>query len=80
MKFRNKIYPAFLFPFSIFAENIYSYMYPVKFCCKDHSELRPLRYTSSISTSVAPLDVRPTGDQEVPGSTSAGLATFFHGD
>ena len=30
--------------------------------------------------SVAQLDARPTGDQEVAGSTSAGSATFFHGD
>ena len=26
------------------------------------------------------LNVRPTGDQEVVGSTTAGLATFFCGD
>ena len=30
--------------------------------------------------SVAQLDVRPTGDQEVTGSTPAGSATFFRGD
>ena len=30
--------------------------------------------------SVAQLDVRPTGDQEVAGSTLAGLAAFFRGD
>ena len=29
---------------------------------------------------MAQLDMCPTGDQEVAGSTSAGLATFFHGD
>ena len=29
--------------------------------------------------SVAPLDARPTGDQEVASSTIAGLATFFPG-
>ena len=29
---------------------------------------------------VAKLDARPTGDQEVAGSTSAGSATFFRGD
>ena len=28
----------------------------------------------------AQLDVRPTGDQEVVGSTPAGPATFFLGD
>ena len=31
-------------------------------------------------TSVAQLDARPTGDQEVAGSTPAGSATFFRGD
>ena len=30
--------------------------------------------------SVAQLDARLTGDQEVVGSTPAGLATFFCGD
>ena len=30
--------------------------------------------------SVAQLDVRPTGDQEVAGSNPAGSATFFPGD
>ena len=30
--------------------------------------------------SMAQLDARPTGDQEVGGLTPAGLATFFHGD
>ena len=30
--------------------------------------------------SVAQLDVRPTGDQEVAGSTPTGSATFFRGD
>ena len=29
---------------------------------------------------MAQLDVRPTGDREVAGSTPAGLATFFRGD
>ena len=29
------------------------------------------------SASVAQLDARPTGDQEVAGSISAGLAKFF---
>ena len=29
---------------------------------------------------VAQLDVHPTGDQKVAGSTPAGSATFFHGD
>ena len=32
------------------------------------------------SASVAQLDARPTGDQEVAGSTPAGSATFFRGD
>ena len=32
------------------------------------------------SALVAQLDAHPTGDQEVSGSTSAGLATFFRGD
>ena len=30
--------------------------------------------------SVALLDARLTGDQEVAGSTPTGLATFFHRD
>ena len=30
--------------------------------------------------SVAQLDAHPTGDQDVAGSTPAGLATFFCGD
>ena len=30
--------------------------------------------------SVAQLDARPTGNQEVAGSTPAGSATFFRGD
>ena len=29
---------------------------------------------------MAQLDARPTGDQEVAGSTPAGSATFFRGD
>ena len=29
---------------------------------------------------VAQLDARPTGDQDVAGSTHAGSATFFRGD
>ena len=33
-----------------------------------------------MSASVALLDARLTGDQEVAGSTPAGLATFFRGD
>ena len=36
--------------------------------------------TDVYQASVAQLDARPTGDQEVVGSTHAGLATFFHGD
>ena len=35
---------------------------------------------SNLLTSVAELDARPTGDQEVAGSTPARLATFFRGD
>ena len=31
-------------------------------------------------TSVAQLDARPTGDEEVAGSTPAGSEKFFHGD
>ena len=30
--------------------------------------------------SLTQLDERPTGDQEVAGSTPAGSATFFRGD
>ena len=33
-----------------------------------------------VLASVAQLDARPTGDQEVSGSTPAGSATFFLGD
>ena len=33
-----------------------------------------------MSDSVAQLNARPTGDQEVAGSNPAGLTTFFHGD
>ena len=29
---------------------------------------------------MAQLDARPTGDQEIVGSTPAGSATFFRGD
>ena len=29
---------------------------------------------------MAHLDARPTGDQELAGSSLAELATFFHGD
>ena len=32
------------------------------------------------AASVTKLDARPTGDQEVAGSTLAGSATFFRGD
>ena len=32
------------------------------------------------AASVAQLDARPTGDQEVAGSSPAGLATFLRGD
>ena len=35
---------------------------------------------SVMPASVAHLDRRPTGDQEVAGSTPARLATFFYGD
>ena len=31
-------------------------------------------------TSVAQLNARPTGDQEIAGPTPAGPATFFRGD
>ena len=31
-------------------------------------------------SSVAHVDARPTGDQEVAGPTPAESATFFHGD
>ena len=34
----------------------------------------------TVPASVAQLDACSTGDQEVVGSTSAGLATFFPGD
>ena len=33
-----------------------------------------------VPATMAPLDTRPTGDQEVAGSTPAGSATFFCGD
>ena len=33
-----------------------------------------------LPASVAQLDARPTGDQEVAGSTPTGLATFLRGD
>ena len=39
---------------------------------KDHKVLGP--------ASVARMDLRSTGDQEVAGSIPAGSATFFHGD
>ena len=42
-----------------------------------HCPLRPV-YPSS--ASVAQLDARPTGDQEVAGSIPAESATFFHGE
>ena len=32
------------------------------------------------TASMAQLDVRPTGDQEIAGSTPARSATFFSGD
>ena len=34
----------------------------------------------ALPASVAQLDARPTGDQEVAGSTSTGPATFFRGE
>ena len=34
----------------------------------------------SMPASVAQLDARPTGGQEVAGSSPAGSATFFRGD
>ena len=37
-------------------------------------------YTTMGPASVAQLDARQTGDQEVVGLTPAGSATFFHGD
>ena len=33
-----------------------------------------------LPASVAQFDARPTGDQEVAGSTAAGSATLFRGD
>ena len=36
--------------------------------------------TLSRPASVAQLDARPPGDEEVAGSTPAGSATFFSGD
>ena len=38
------------------------------------------KYSSSQLGSVAQMDARLTGDQEVAGSTPAGSATFFHGN
>ena len=39
-----------------------------------------LLYGFSSPDSVAKLNARPTGDQEVAGSTPTGSATFFRGD
>ena len=39
-----------------------------------------VKYHNIRPASVAQLDARPTGDQEVAGSTPAGSATFFRGD
>ena len=47
---------------------------------KADSECPDKTVHSVVSASVALLDVRPTTDQEVVGSTPAGLATFFRGD
>ena len=35
---------------------------------------------ATMPASVAQLDARPAGDQEVAGSTPAGTAKFFRGD
>ena len=50
-----------------------------------YSEIFSVLFFSAIGTCrirnvVAPLDARPTGDQEVAGSTPAGRATIFRGD
>ena len=37
-------------------------------------------YHKILPVSVAQMDARSTGDQEVAGSTPAGSATFFRGD
>ena len=39
----------------------------------------PFSSTFDEPASVAQLDVRPIGDQDVAGSALAGLATFFRG-
>ena len=38
----------------------------------------PQKHT--LPASIAQLNARPTGDQEIGGSTPSGSATFFHGD
>ena len=51
-------------------------------CIKVKRELHKscLPYKMLLLASVAQPDARPTGDQEVAGSTPAGSATFFRGD
>ena len=45
------------------------------------TKLNPKRLSpAALPALVAQLDARPTGDQEVAGSTPAGSATLFRGD
>ena len=47
-----------------------------RLCGEIRKTLRGAMHVASVAT----LDVRPTGNQEVVGSTPAGSATFFRGD
>ena len=47
---------------------------------KNYYKLSSVEILPSMSTFVAQLDARPTGDQEVTSSTPAGSVTFYSGD
>ena len=48
--------------------------------CMDTLHIAPDKVLFSASASGAQFDLRPTGVQEVAGSTPNGSAAFFHGD
>ena len=61
-------------------KDIYFYVNTVTTDCRKIVIARKKKYLHHKPASVAQLDARPTGDQEVAGSTPTRSATFFHGD
>ena len=65
---------------AVFNTNTTLYMVNVQTFCTLKFLKKPTWSTFAILASVAQLDMHPTGDQEVAGSTPAGSETVFLGD